>query len=73
MILKIYLIIVWLIGIVIGLFAKNNWNEINHDGKYDMLNPQIIIPIIVVFFPIIMPIIIIKTIIEEITTKKYDN
>lgn len=69
LILKIYLIITWLLGIATGLYGKKHWDRINNDGTYDMFNPDVIISFIVILFPIILPIIIIF----ELFIDKNDN
>lgn len=59
LILKIYLIITWCIGIATGLYGKKHWDRINNDGTFDRFNPDVIIPFIAIFFPIILPILVI--------------
>lgn len=65
LILKIYLIITWLIGMVVGIWSKDHWDEIKGD---DTFSPNFIIPLIILLFPVILPIFLISTIFE-----RYDN
>lgn len=46
-------------GIAIGLYGKKHWDRINDDGTFDRFNPDVVILFIVIFFPIILPILII--------------
>lgn len=65
LVLKIYLIITWLFGIAVGLYGKRHWNEINHDGKFNILNPDWAISLIVISFPILLPICFILEIFDK--------
>lgn len=65
LVLKIYLIITWLFGIAVGLYGKRYWNEINHDGKLNILNPDWAISLIVISFPILLPICFILEIFDK--------
>lgn len=65
LILKIYLIITWLIGILIGIYSGNHWNEVKGN---DTFSPNFIIPLFILLFPVILPIFLISTIFE-----RYDN
>lgn len=65
LILKIYLIITWCIGIAIGLYGKKHWDRINNDGTFDGFNPDVVISFIAIFFPIILLILIISELFDK--------
>ena len=59
-ILKVYLTICWLIGILIAILMVNDWEEITI-GKYEEIrrfNKYIVGLIVIVLSPILVPIIL---------------
>ncbi len=65
LIFKIYLIITWCMGIAISLYGKKHWDRINNDGTFNKFNPDVVISFIAIFFPIILPILIIYELFDK--------